>query len=254
MNPALRDLILQSTAFSPTDIPGLALWLDAADASTVSLDVSNNVEEWRDKSGNGRHFQREFATQRPAYSLASINGLNSIYYDGVNDVLTRASEAWAYSYPLNIFVIFRAVAFTPAYSSLWDFYSDPGGGTGSHTGLIKSNGKSAIYTTATNGTQPNYDGTGALTYSTGVTNLFSAAIGATNSITSRGNLAADGSGTGTWTLRTNVGASVVEIGASSKFTRYNEWRIGEFLVYSGSMSTGVRDSIELYLKNKWNSA
>ena len=34
---------------------GLVLWLDAGDASTLSLDASNRVTEWRDKTGNGHH-------------------------------------------------------------------------------------------------------------------------------------------------------------------------------------------------------
>ena len=42
-------------AFLPSSISGLALRLDATDASTLTPDGSNNVSEWRDKSGNARH-------------------------------------------------------------------------------------------------------------------------------------------------------------------------------------------------------
>jgi hypothetical protein len=83
MNPALRDLILGASSastpsFSPTDISGLQLWLDASDASSVSVDGSNNVSEWRDKSGNVRHAVQATALLRPAYISAAKNGLNAI--------------------------------------------------------------------------------------------------------------------------------------------------------------------------------
>ena len=39
---------------SPASISGLALWLDAADSSTLTFSGSN-VTQWRDKSGNGRN-------------------------------------------------------------------------------------------------------------------------------------------------------------------------------------------------------
>lgn len=50
MNPKL--LRPRSTGFNPKSISGLALWLDASDLSTITLNGSN-VSEWRDKSGAG---------------------------------------------------------------------------------------------------------------------------------------------------------------------------------------------------------
>ena len=41
-----------SPTFTPLQIPGCALWLDAADRSTLTLSGSN-VTQWNDKSGNG---------------------------------------------------------------------------------------------------------------------------------------------------------------------------------------------------------
>lgn len=40
--------------FHPFDIPGCKLWLDAADATTLTLDASTNVLSWLDKSSNAR--------------------------------------------------------------------------------------------------------------------------------------------------------------------------------------------------------
>ena len=61
----------QSPRFSPQDVPGLSLWLDAADAGTVTRSGSN-VTSWQDKSGFQNH-----ATSRdgfPTYTTSGING------------------------------------------------------------------------------------------------------------------------------------------------------------------------------------
>lgn len=254
MNPALRDLILGTTPL-PLTIPGLALWLDAADASTVTLDGSNNVELWADKSGNGRNFGQTDSLRRPGYSTAAVNGLNAVHFDGSDDILNRASsgQTWAFAYPLSIFVVFRAVAFSAAYNALWEFYTAANALNAGHTGLIKSTGQSAVYATSTTGTQPNYDGTGAITYATNSTNQFFVRLAATNDISSRGNQATDGSTSGTWTLRTNIGALALEIGASSKFSRFTQMRICEFVIYNAAISDGDRDKVEAYLKAKWGT-
>lgn len=83
MNPAQRDIIdLEAVAaFAPTDLAGLALWLDASDASTISLDVSNNVSQWNDKSGNARHAAQANALLRPAWGTQTQNGKNLIVTD-----------------------------------------------------------------------------------------------------------------------------------------------------------------------------
>jgi hypothetical protein len=239
--------------FDPSRIPGLALWLDAADASTVTLDGSNNVSEWRDKSGNSRHFDQADTLRKPSYSLAALNNNNAIAFDGTNDALRRNNEAWAYNYPLNIFVVFRTASFPAAYNSLWDFYGDASGTTASHTGLIRLNQKSAIYIATTTG-QTNYDGSGAITYATNQTHQFSAVI-QTNSITSRGDRLDDGVLSASFIPRaTPQGTFANVIGASLAFGRYTPWRIGEFLVFTGRVLTvPERDAVEAYLAAKWGT-
>lgn len=242
----------------PSSISGLELWLDASDSSTLydattggSLVAADGaVARWEDKSGNARHFTQGTAANRPARKTSDINGLDAVLFDGSNDVLARSPESWAFLYPLSFFCVFRATAFTSSYNALWDFYTSTVDTTASSTGLIKSNGKSAVYTTETNGTQPAYDGDGNVTYSTATTHIFSASI-ANNAISSRGDGVADGSFTGSFTQRTDLGVRDLEIGASAKFSRYTEMRIAELIVYSGTLATADRDLIEGYLAAKW---
>lgn len=61
-----------------------ALWLDAADASTITA-VSGGVSQWNDKSGGGINFTQSNSTLRPATNSQTLNGLNVISFDGVDD-------------------------------------------------------------------------------------------------------------------------------------------------------------------------
>ena len=62
------------------------LWLDAADASTITL-TSSAVSQWSDKSGNNRHSTQSVSDSRPIVATAALNSLDGIQFDGVNDFL-----------------------------------------------------------------------------------------------------------------------------------------------------------------------
>lgn len=75
------------TAWTPAQLPGLALWLDAADTSTITLN-GLTVSQWNDKSGNNRHAAQATAAAQPTSGTKTINGLNAIDFDGSSDFLT----------------------------------------------------------------------------------------------------------------------------------------------------------------------
>jgi hypothetical protein len=74
-------------SFLPTDISSLELWLDADDPATITLDVSDNVQQWDDKSGNGYDAIQSTATKRPGYVTAFQNGKNALLLDDIDDEL-----------------------------------------------------------------------------------------------------------------------------------------------------------------------
>ncbi len=74
---------------SPLAIPGLALWLDAADSSTI-IPNGSNVSNWADKSGNSRDLVQNTAARQPEYAATTINGLKTITFNGSNEFLERA--------------------------------------------------------------------------------------------------------------------------------------------------------------------
>jgi hypothetical protein len=71
--------------WTPANI-ATTLWLDAADASTVTT-VNGAVSQWNDKSGNNRNVSQGIAASRPVYNSAGFNGKGALSFDGSNDLL-----------------------------------------------------------------------------------------------------------------------------------------------------------------------
>ncbi len=72
-----------SSVFTPTDIANLALWIDAADSSTIT-DMAGAVSQWDDKSGNNNNAIQGTASLQPTTGTATIGGKNAIDFDGSN--------------------------------------------------------------------------------------------------------------------------------------------------------------------------
>jgi hypothetical protein len=72
------SFLWNETVWNPSMI-STALWLDAADAGTVTT-VSGAVSQWNDKSGNGRNATQGTAGNRPVYQASAQNGLNAVRF------------------------------------------------------------------------------------------------------------------------------------------------------------------------------
>ncbi|WP_152051824.1 hypothetical protein [Tautonia marina] len=70
---AATDTVVK--AFAPTDISNIALWLDAADTSSITAS-GGAVSQWNDKSGNARHATQGTPSNRPTSGSRTLNGLN----------------------------------------------------------------------------------------------------------------------------------------------------------------------------------
>jgi hypothetical protein len=58
----------------------LALWLDAADTDTITLNGSD-VSQWDDKSGNGNHASQATAAEQPTYQATGLNSKPTVSFD-----------------------------------------------------------------------------------------------------------------------------------------------------------------------------
>jgi hypothetical protein len=86
-----------------------ALWLDAADSSTITLSGST-VSKWNDKSGNGRHASQETASSQPTRTLNGLNGRTVLTFDG-GDTLNSTTI------PGTTFAIYSVISSGPLTSA-----------------------------------------------------------------------------------------------------------------------------------------
>ena len=66
--------------WTPAQIP-TALWLDAADNSTI-IQSNGRVSQWNDKSGNNCNVSQATAENRPTVTAAALNGSNVLSFNG----------------------------------------------------------------------------------------------------------------------------------------------------------------------------
>jgi hypothetical protein len=78
-----------------------ALWLDAADASTIT-ESSGAVSQWNDKSGNSRHFTQASSTARP--SIDATGARNVLSFDG-DDFLIGSTDPILFSESTRKFLV-----------------------------------------------------------------------------------------------------------------------------------------------------
>jgi CTP:molybdopterin cytidylyltransferase MocA len=81
--------LLSVSAWTPAALgSGLALWLDADDASTLTLNGST-VAHWADKSGNNRHVSQAVSARQPA--LTTLGTRTALAFNGSTTWMTRAA-------------------------------------------------------------------------------------------------------------------------------------------------------------------
>jgi len=75
--------------WTPAEIT-TAAWFDAADSGTIT-ESGGAVSQWDDKSGNDKHATQGVGSEQPTTGANTINGLNALTFDGVNDTLAIPS-------------------------------------------------------------------------------------------------------------------------------------------------------------------
>lgn len=99
------SFLWNETVWNPSMI-STALWLDAADASTVTT-VSGVVSQWNDKSGNARNATQATTSNRPALTSSGLNSRNVITFDGSNDWIACATSVFSSQLAYSWFAVAR---------------------------------------------------------------------------------------------------------------------------------------------------
>lgn len=228
---------------------GSALWLRADLGITLNV---GNVSAWADQSGNALDLSQGTAANQPLYVASWKNSKPGITFDGVSDVLTRTTGAFAAGTALTVFAVGQSpvdpdvVDIGSNMKAWWAVQSIAGADANF---IMRFNGaaRSVAWTGAAGptisgnfgvGTNPCYlcwstDGSGGaanLTFrANGVAKTTSGALGDTTNAS----------------LAINVGG-----GAGSGFLAAT---IGEIIVYTSFLSAPQIAAVESYITSFWGS-
>jgi hypothetical protein len=95
------------SGFSPQNIPGLVVWLDAADSNAVTRSGSA-VTYWRDKSPGGIDVSQNTLAAQPTYESNVQNGLPAIRF--TTSQMMRSTSNFTVGQAQTWFISFRALA------------------------------------------------------------------------------------------------------------------------------------------------
>ncbi len=228
--------------FSPDDIEGLLLWLDA-DAIT-GLNHLDPVVTWEDQSGNGNDATQALAVRQPQYQTNVVNGLPAVWFNG-GDFM--AGNVGALNAPFTIVAV-----------GYWSHVNQPSGDYDwwINIGDLTADNNVSISRHKANGANADKYTTYAATYYTGpvLTGQTWMILAATHKTSApRHNLHWDG----TAQVVNDYPNSLILDGVYDIGTwrnRNTHWLLGylaEVLVYNSALSDAQRGNVESYLGTKY---
>ena len=224
-------------SWSPTDIPGLKLWLDASDTSTITHS-GGSVSQWNDKSGNGYHATQGTGANQPTTNTRTINSRNVIDFDGTNKYFYLPAGLMTFLNTNNFdcFVV-AANDSTTAYQHI---IGGRDSGVGDvRFGVITDNG--AVHAMC----NPSY----TLSTKTVTRDTNQHVFGATRTGSIINSLY-DGGTLGSNATAVNVNMNLLIIGQTGVNTSYFDGGIGE-IVICPVQTNSVRNSLMGYFATKW---
>jgi hypothetical protein len=227
--------------FNPLDLSP-ALWLDAADTTTITASGSPaKVSQWNDKSGNARHVAQATGAAQPTTGSATLNGLNVLDFDG-NDRLFASTLSGLPSGATTMFVVAERAAAGNLGCTACMRQAASGTPVFSHfnfTFIRRNDADSLFFSAASSNTGWQY-----ITLYYDGTNLVHRNNGSQVAASTQ-------SGSATFD-HISVGASPY-IGGSTTFSDIGAFFTGKIaeVVILPSASTAARDLMETYLATKW---
>jgi hypothetical protein len=235
-----------ASGFSPQNIPGLVIWLDAADSNAVTQS-SGVVSAWRDKSPNPINVTQDTLAARPTYESNVQNGLPALRFttsqmmQSTSNLTLPPEQSW--------FVSFRPLA-TPHM-----IFVEHGPNVNTTAGSYFYGSNNALIQIRRSGVRTIFDaaGVGATIFPVGswyiasvvnsnlttspTTDIFWTLNGARRNVTTDSN------------LLTGNATNLLYINPTSRVPASNY--TGEILIYDRALPAGEVRLIERYLAYKW---
>jgi len=223
------------TTFSPSQISGLIVWLDASQIS--GLNNNDPVTTWTDLSGNGNNATQATGSQKPTYKTSELNGRPVVLFDGVDDKLATAAFSSALAQPASIYTV---VSWTVTGAT----FQDPIDGIASGQRMVIAFEVATQKFIMFAGSAVTFGGVASAGASFHLLNAIyngASSSGFINGVNQPGLSSNPGT----------EGITGVLLGDAPLGGQAFSGRIAEVLVYSGAHSATQRQSIESYLNSKW---
>lgn len=224
------------TPWRPTLLTGCLLWLDATDDNSFTLGSGSRVSQWKDKSGNDRHFAQATEAYQPLRDSWQ-NGLPTVR-QAKDTGLTRAAISHT---NCSLFLVSRISTWN-ATSGRDVFATGTSGGTGI---ILQVN--NALRVGYVN---QNIAFVQAAAYSTPSGFVLQELTRSGNAMTLylNGSVAM----TGSTTMNTPGGNAYVAgspAGSAGNFNNFQD--VAEVILYNSALATQDRIAVEQYLRRKW---
>lgn len=235
-----------SRIFTPFEISGLSLWLDAYDSSSISFSSGSTISQWTDKSGNGYHAVPNVGSG--TYSSTGLGGLPTV---GITSTGYMKSSVPAGTFASNItlFVIFQKTGANNTYDTV---VTRTGGALGNIPSPID------YYITGTTASRLIGNGTASGGYTVTDTVFRTTTptmyyVNVASSAPTKWNEGLNGVVAQTTTAATTYGdtATYVYIGSRGDTTTKMTGNISEIIMYNTTLTTQQRQQVEGYLSKKW---
>jgi len=241
-----KDASAAELSINPSSISGLKMWLDSG--SGVTVDGSNKVSSWADRSGNGNNLAQATSTKQPVLAANATGNRPALQFDGVDDFLSIPDNAsLRTSTQLSLFVVTKNYTTQPNTSaylsavSKTDSYSisvaNPGP-SGNFRLATKQGATVKEFTTSTN-TLNNSFSLLSTTYNQPTSTVQMGYNGVLQTVTSSGFNSSLDAGTD------------FTVGAYSSTVGFLKADISEVLVYNTALPSDSRKQIECYLSAKY---
>lgn len=233
MRPSTRMVVLGTRLWRPNVLgQSLALWLDADDITTITLNGST-VSEWRDKSGSSRHASQVEAASQPTY--VTVDNRPVVYFNEK----TLTTPEWAGSLNgINVFCVVRVVSEPTTFPVL--FHKGPIN-AGTFLYINQSFSSMDLWRNIGNGASEAFFAQPAI----GNRYIFNGEI-----LPSSMSVYLDGVFvSGLSTLTANLDAVLpLTIGATENII---DAQFSEFIIVDNALATSNRQRLEGYLAHKW---
>ena len=222
--------MVKQAPFKPTDIGGCQMWLDGADTTTIT----GNITSIREKANNVSLSVSGTVTATTIGSQSSLNFDGTDYLFGnINNILTGTS-----------FVVFKATAANNWYCPFFTWRDNAGQANFPAFGYIPGGNLIGPYTT--------FVGVGTPTTSVTIGNTYLTSYSWSGTTTNIGfNGATPTSGTQPAFASSETRIWIAYDNGETGNGGYTTVNIGEILLYNSVLGTAQRQQIEAYLAQKW---